>query len=271
MKYQNIVLVKVDKKRFGCDADYFKPDFCDKIISLQKNCTGGSASLPHSYNFLSESEIMMRLDQIDSLHSLVITESNCAHHLSYFLIRKAYKALLESKRADDRAKILVVNFDQHEDFGKYTDVFYCGNWGSRIFEEKGFDFMSVGCCENERVYARIQRHNDSAADFKLDYFEDFLNIYAYYDKIYVSVDMDVLTGSYKCLRTNRTNGELTANHLRTLLRQIPTHKVFAADISGLPPIREKTVNKRANIDDIESYVFDVKTAANILLGKLVSN
>lgn len=270
MKYQNIVLVKVDKKRFGCDADYFKPDFCDKIISLQKNCTGGSASLPHSYNFLSESEIMMKLDQIDSLHSLVITESNCAHHLSYFLIRKAYKALLESKRADDRAKILVVNFDQHEDFGKYTDVFYCGNWGSRIFEEKGFDFMSVGCCENERVYARIQRHNDSAADFKLDYFEDFLNIYAYYDKIYVSVDMDVLTAVISVCEPTEQTASLPLIICAPFCGKSPRTR-FSPRISPLPPIGEKTVNKRANIDDIESYVFDVKTAANILLGKLVSN
>lgn len=271
MKQQDTVLVTVDRKRFGSGADYCKPDFTDKTISLQKLCTGGSASLPHSYNILNESEIMVKLDPIDSLHNVVINESNCAHHLSYFLIRKAYRALIESKRADERSRILVINFDQHEDFGNNTDVFFCGNWGSRIFEEKGFDFMSVGCCEGERVYARIRRHNSVSEDIGLDHSEDFYKIYARYDKIYVSVDMDVLTGSYKCLRTNRTNGELTANRLRTLLRQIPTHKVFAADITGLPPVGEKTVNRRANIDDVEAYLFDVKTASDILLGKLHSN
>ena len=134
MSEHNIVLVTVDKKRFSCDAGYFKPDFSDATISLHKLCTGGSASYPHSYNFLNENEIMLALDPIDSLHSVVINESSCAHHLSYFLIRKAYRALIESKQADERSKILVINFDQHEDFGKYTDVFFCGNWGSRIFE-----------------------------------------------------------------------------------------------------------------------------------------
>ena len=271
MVHQNIIFVSVDKKRVGVDADYITPDFIDKAISLHKQCTGGSASRPHTYNFLNEKEIVLKLDPIDSLHNVVLIESNCAHHLSYFLIGKAYQALLESKRADDRSRVLVINFDQHEDFGNHTDVFFCGNWGSRIFEEKGFDFMSVGCCEGEHVYARIYRHAAAVEDFRLDHFEDFLKIYAKYEKIYVSVDMDVLTGSYKCRRTNRTNGELTANHLRTLLRQIPTHKLFGADIAGMPPIGGKTVNRRANGDDIDAYLFDVRAAANILLGKLLSN
>lgn len=271
MKSQNIVLVTVDKKCCKRKSAYLKPDFRDKTVSLKKNCTGGSAALPNSYNFLNEREIMMKLDPIDSLHCVVINESNCAHHLSYFLISKAYRALLESKQADDRSRILVVNFDQHEDFGNYTDVFFCGNWGSRIFEEKGFDFMSVGCFENDRVYARLWRHNESPEAFGLDSFEDFNKIYEYYDKIYVSVDMDVLTGSYKCLRTNRTNGELTANRLRALLRKIPTHKLFAADITGLPPIGEKTANRRSGSDDFESYIFDIRSAADMLLGKLLTN
>lgn len=271
MKQQNIVLVTVDKKRFGCDADYFKPDFSDAAVSLRKLCTGGSASLPLSYNFLNESEIMVMLDPIDSLHNVVINESSCAHHLSYFLIRKAHRALIESKQADERSRILVINFDQHEDFGNYTDVFFCGNWGSRIFEEKGVDFMSAGIIENDRVFARIRRHNRTSEDISLEHPEELHKIYAQYDKIYVSVDMDVLTGSYRCLRTNRTNGELTANRLRNLLRQIPTHKVFAADITGLPPIGGKTVNRRASIDDVEAYMFDVRTTANILLAKLISN
>lgn len=271
MKSQNIVLVTVDKKRRRSIASYFKPDFRDKTISLKKCCTGGSASLPNSYNFLNESKIMAGLDPIDSLHSVVINESNCAHHLSYFLIRKAYRELLESRQADDRSKILVVNFDQHEDFGNYSDVFFCGNWGSRIFEEKGFDFLSVGCCEKDRVYARLWQHSECPEDFGTDSFEEFSKIYTYYNKIYVSVDMDVLTGSYKCLRTNRTNGELTANRLRVLLRKIPAHKLFAADITGLPPIGRKTYNRRSSSDDIEAYMFDVKTAADILLGKLLTN
>lgn len=271
MKQQNIILVTVDKKRFGCDADYFKPDFSDAVVSLEKLCTGGSASLPYSYNILNENEIMVKLDPIDSLHNVVINQSSCAHHLSYFLIRKAYRALVESKQADERSRILVINFDQHEDFGNYTDVFFCGNWGSRIFEDTGVDFMSVGIIENDRVFARLRRHNHVAEDISLDHPEELHKIYAQYDKIYVSVDMDVLTGSYRCLRTNRTNGELTANRLRALLRQIPTHKVFAADITGLPPIGEKTVNRRSSVDDIEAYLFDVRTSANILLGKLLSN
>lgn len=271
MKQQNIILVTVDKKRFGCGADYFKPDFSDATVSLQKLCTGGSASFPHSYNFLNESEIMVALDRVDSLHNVVINESSCAHHLSYFLVRKAYRALVESKQADERSRILVINFDQHEDFGNYTDVFFCGNWGSRIFEDTGVDFMSVGIIENDRVLARLRRHNHIAEDISLDHPEELHKVYAQYDKIYISVDMDVLTGSYRCLRTNRTNGELTANRLRALLRQIPTHKVFAADITGLPPVGEKTVNRRASIDDVETYLFDVRTAANILLAKLLSN
>lgn len=271
MKEQNTVLVTVGKSRFGGGAGYFKPDFCDAAISLQKLCTGGSASLSHTYNFLNESEIMLLLDPIDSLHTVVINESSCAHHLTYFLIRKAYRALIESKRADERSRILVINFDQHEDFGNCGDVFFCGNWGSRIFEEKGVDFMSVGIVEDDRVFARIRRHNRIAEDISLDHLEELHKLYAQYDKIYVSVDMDVLTGSYRCLRTNRTNGELTANRLRVLLRQVPTHKVFAADITGLPPIGEKTANRRASIDDIEAYIFDVRTTANILLGKLNSN
>lgn len=270
MKQQNTVLVTVDKPRFG-GAGYFKPDFHDGVISLQRLCTGGSAALPLSYNFLNESEIMVLLDPIDSLHTVVINESSCAHHLSYFLIRKAYRALIETKQADERSEILVINFDQHEDFGNYSDVFFCGNWGSRIFEEKGVDFMSVGIVEDDRVLARIRRHNCAPEDISLDRLDELHKIYAQYNKIYVSVDMDVLTGSYRCLRTNRTNGELTANKLRLLLRQIPTHKVFGADITGLPPIGAKTVNRRASGDDVETYIFDVRTTANILLGKLNSN
>lgn len=271
MKQQNTALVTVGKTRFGGSAGYFKPDFCDAAISLHRLCAGGSASLPHTYNFLNESEIMLLLDPIDSLHTVVINESTCAHHLSYFLIRKAYRALIETKQADERSRILVINFDQHEDFGNCGDVFFCGNWGSRIFEEKGVDFLSVGIVEDDRVFARIRRHNHVPEDISLDHPEELHKIYAQYDKIYVSVDMDVLTGSYRCLRTNRTNGELTANRLRVLLRQIPTYKVFAADITGLPPIGGKTVNRRASSDDVETYLFDVRTTANILLGKLNSN
>ncbi len=271
MKSQNIVLVTVDKKNCKHKAGYFRPDFRSKTVSLQKCCTGGSPALHNSYNFLNESEIMVKIDPIDSLNTVVINESNCAHHLSYFLISKAYRALLESKQADDRSKILVVNFDRHEDFGNYSDVFFCGNWGSRVFEEKGFDFMSVGCCENDRVYARLWQQNETPKNFGQDDFEEFYKIYECYDKIYVSVDMGVLTGSYKCLRTNRTNGELTANRLRVMLRQIPTHKLFAADIAGLPPVGEKTPNRVSNSDDMEEYVLDVKLVADILLGKLLTN
>ena len=271
MKSQNIVLVEVDEKRCKRKAGYFKPDFLKKTVSLQKCCTGGSAALNNTYNFLNESEIMMKLGSIDSLYNVVINESSCAHHLSYYLISKAYRELLNSRQADDRSKILVVNFDSHEDFGDYNDVFFCGNWGSRIFEEKGFDFLSVGCCENDRVYARLWQHNENPKEFGQDSFEEFYKIYECYDRIYVSVDMDVLTGSYKCLRTNRTNGEFTANRLRVMLRQIPTHKLFAADIAGLPPIGEKTANRMSNTDDIEAYIFDVKSAADILLGKLLTN
>lgn len=72
--------------------------------------------------------------------SLFFNESNSAHHLTYFLVNAVAR---KSTEHPDFEKILVINFDQHEDFGGLGKLF-CGNWGSQL-HALGCGYMAVGC------------------------------------------------------------------------------------------------------------------------------
>lgn len=209
--------------------------------------------------------------------ALFFTESNSAHHMTYFYVKEAAKHIAPEE------KLLVVNFDQHEDSGSENSYFYCGSWGgANICKAAGCDYLVVGpkYIDTSRFnslaeYMEYKRQNAgqpkpayTAKLFTRDGAmiscapEALGEIYGRYDKIYVTVDMDVLTCAEDLRRTNWKSGNLALLQIRKHLAEIPADKLIAADITGFPPVDSyKLENYRELID---SYIEDIRSAAEIL-------
>lgn len=187
--------------------------------------------------------------------SLFFTESNSAHHMTYFLAGERAEQLGEGE------KLLVINFDQHEDHGFSARTFFCGNWGSHIMRRANCDYVVVGAsnritsfkagmpgCQkyglNQLAECLEQRHKDCS-------------------RIYVTVDMDVLKNDMALKRTNRNSGVMSFDVLRALLNSLPGEKITAADITGFPPVTPN-YPKNNKMYCFAPYILDIKHTAEIL-------
>ena len=213
--------------------------------------------------------------------TLFFTESNSAHHMTYFYVKEA------AKRVAPEEKLLVVNFDQHEDTGSPNAYFYCGSWGgANSCSAARCDYLIVGQTYAERTnfsnpaeYLEYKRQ--TAGQPKPAYMaklfsrdgsvkrcaaENLSEVYARYNKIYVTVDMDVLTCGEDLKRTNWGSGNLVTDALRAHLAEIPDNKLIAADITGFPPVDSyKLENYRELID---SYIDDIRDVSAVLCERM---
>lgn len=213
--------------------------------------------------------------------ALFFTESNSAHHMTYFYVKEAAKHIAPEE------KLLVVNFDQHEDSGSENSYFYCGSWGgANICKAAGCDYLVVGpkyidTTKFNSLAEYMEYKRQSTGQSKPAYAaklytrdgamiscapEALSDIYGRYDKLYATVDMDVLTCAEDLKRTNWKSGYLAPLQLRAHLAEIPAGKLIAADITGFPHVdSEKLENHRELID---SYIGDISAVAAVLCERM---
>lgn len=201
--------------------------------------------------------------------TLFFTESNSAHHLTYFYVKEAAKHL-------NPEELLVVNFDQHLDTGAENNPLYCGSWGGRyICNAVGCDYLVVGPKNSKDVLKRFDpkfvRPTYDAALYsnrnkdRILYYpkEELPRICEPYNKIYVTVDMDILTNSAPHKRTNWGPGYFDkCDSLLNFLRLLPAEKITAADITGFPPV--DTNQDEKTLKELDPYIADIQKTAEAL-------
>lgn len=215
-------------------------------------------SLSYSLTGLeSEAALMAKTERLftDKVpdKSLFFNESNSAHHLTYFLTKEAARRLAD-------AKLLVVNFDQHMDYGSPSGRFFCGSWGSRVCAA-GCDYLVVG---SNRRATSFKAKESAGRAYDLTQLADCIQKrHGDCAKIYVTVDMDVLENPAAPRRTNWNPGSLDFPALARLLDSLPADRITAADITGFPPVADKDSE---TLTAFEPYVKDIEKTAEILCG-----
>lgn len=129
-------------------------DLADEIIELP-NTTGGINS-KNSYCFNYEN-VSAVFNGVDVLGNIFFVESNSAHHISYYLAKKAFDSYRQG------VKKAVLNIDQHEDYGSCAAVgkMFCGNWGSAIRKDAADYFVEGKVCpgQSENTILSFQKWN----------------------------------------------------------------------------------------------------------------
>lgn len=186
--------------------------------------------------------------------SLFFVESNSAHHMTYFLAGEAARRLGEGE------KLLVINFDQHEDFGSAQGRFFCGSWGSYLMEKIHCDYVVVGASNKITSYKYGEK---GCRKYNLEQMKECLEQrHGDCTKIYVTVDMDVLENDIAFKRTNWNPGTMPFDILNGLLISLPAEKITAADITGFPPIKREWLEDNPEV--YNSYIADIRNTAGIL-------
>lgn len=228
-------------------------DLADEIIELP-NTTGGINS-KNSYCFNYEN-VSAVFNSVDVFGNIFFVESNSAHHISYYLAKKAFDSYRQG------VKKAVLNIDQHEDYGSCAAVgkMFCGNWGSVIRKEAADYFVEGKVCpgQSENTILSFQKWNGGSINHEIINQE-----LAKPDKcVYVTVDMDVLKGTDNAnLRTNWKNGGMTLEELKsTLNNDLNGVNVIAADITGFP------LTEKCSRSACDSYIKDIEAVADILKG-----
>ncbi|MCH5273427.1 MAG: arginase family protein [Lachnospiraceae bacterium] len=254
---------------------YYHPDtFTNQfspgnIIYLGNSVTGGNPPFSDSYVIPNETDVQTAFNGVDPLSKLFFVESNSAHHITKFIVQRTYARLISQGKINAGKKILVVNFDQHEDFEGANGKLLCSNWGAHLCSETSeADYMAIGLSQNRRVIfwencgTEVTRRTINEADTSLT------GIYDKYDAIYVTVDMDVLVGE-NATRTNWRDGFMPLDELTALLNALPAGKIFAADITGFPPLQAKKSTIPFNDNILDSHITDITTVKSILSQKIV--
>lgn len=233
-------------------SEYYNTLDFDRKLCLAECFNGGCPPWSDSYILTKRSELDQRLKTISTQKELFFIESNSAHHLSKFLAERAY-----DEQAKSGQRFLVVNFDQHRDYGTPESELFCGNWGSHVCADLGCDYLIIGRKIN--MDALYYPYEGEAVSYSLaDDLDRLEELYSAYDQIYVTVDMDVLTGK-TAKRTNWPCGDMTQPALEGLLRMLPKEKIIAADIAGFPP---KVIG--ADRDELDGYLSDLEQVAKVL-------
>ena len=234
--------------------EYYNTLEFGETISLADCVDKGNSAGTVSYKFSSIDEVRRLIGTADPQNKLFLVESNSAHHMSAFLVQRAFDGM----ERDSEGKItgaLVVNFDQHEDHGKPNSEFYCGSWGGHV----NSDYLVVG------LFSRQEAHlyNYGANGYKNFPLKKCTDIYKSYSKIYVTVDMDVLNGG-KSRRTNWKHGAMSKDILLRLLNDLPGDKLVAADVTGFPPYIQNEGTRNESLGELNTYLSDITETAETL-------
>lgn len=274
------------------DPEYYHPDtfmneFLPKnILYLGASVTEGNPPYGDSYKIPDEGAVQNVFNGVDPLSKLFFVESNSAHHITKFIVKRTYERLLSQEKISSEKKILVVNFDQHTDFeGKDANLF-CGNWGSHLRHElPAADYMVIGLSKYRTVTLWENNGTEPNGRNINESKESLTSIYDKYASIYVTVDMDVLEmpkdadgrrpspfanlDTKNATRTNWSNGFMPLDELTGLLENLPECKIAAADITGFPPLKSKTTLQMQNTDILDSHITDISAVAEILSKKIM--
>lgn len=190
--------------------------------------------------------------------ALFFTESNSAHHITYFLAGET------AKRLGKDVKLLVINFDQHEDHGTSSGAFFCGSWGSYIVDASRCDYLVVGPRGKITSYKfgepGCETYKLSVDDLQRCLRERHSDCQQYY----VTVDMDILENDKRIPRTNWGPGQVSCEALNELLNSLPAGKVTVADITGFPPVGSNVSDEY--LQGLIPYTRDIGTIAATLCG-----
>lgn len=239
-------------------AQYYNTLEFERHLGLE-DCFGeGCAASSATYKLNNQPEVERRLRESGALNELFFVESNSAHHISRFIAKAAYDEYVNVMRATN-PKFLIVNFDQHDDYGvkKEDKDLFCGNWGAYISAEIRCDYLVIGR-KFEKGILYCPYNKDKETYSLADDVDKLNELYASYDKIYVTVDMDVLNSApfvpkeTAAKRTNWGHGDMNIDMLEGLITQIPVNKIIAADITGFPPIPQSGMENQA-----DSYISDI--------------
>ena len=234
----------------------------NRRICLADCLDGGRPPYSESYKFLDSDEAVRRIGEVNPLEELFFVESNSAHHISRYLAIHAYDSFTEENGGKRPENFLVLNFDQHEDHGTPAGRFYCGSWGGYVAADLSCDYLVIGVSKGMEAF--LYPYDNGKETYSLKEPEVLEEIYSQYDRIYVTVDMDVLTGG-KSKRTNWGHGYIDQSILNILLKMIPSEKIISADITGFPP---KPIEHAEDVDveEINSYFQDITEIAKTLTG-----
>jgi len=249
-------------------SPYYNPLEYGERLCLADCFDGGRPPSSETYSITNQSKLERSFSQIDAQKKLFFTESNSAHHVSYFIAMRVLQKLRESETAPQ--KYLVVNFDQHQDHGTMKADLFCGNWGCRVTDHLQTDYFIIG--EKTRIDSHLYHHEPS--EKTLNYtssnpsdLEKIMLKINEYDKIYVTVDMDVLNAPDDTIqRTNWKRGSLEKNKLLDLLAHLPAEKIAAADITGFPPkyMLSGAPVPMSKKDRLDAYIKDIEEVASVL-------
>lgn len=188
--------------------------------------------------------------------SLFFTESNSAHHMTYFLAGERAEQLGEGE------KLLIINFDQHEDHGFSARTFFCGNWGGHIGRRANCDYVVVGASNK---ITSFKAGTSGCRKYGLDQLAECLEQrHRDCSRIYITVDMDVLKNDIALKRTNWNSGTMSFDVLRALLNSLSGENITAADITGFPPVTPNY--PQSELYCFAPYIEDIKNTAEILCG-----
>lgn len=259
----------------SCNSEmspYYNTLEYDERLCLADCFDGGRPPSSNTYSIINQDKIERSFNGINAQKKLFFTESNSAHHISYFIAKRVFEQLRKEEVAPQ--KYLVVNFDQHQDYGSMRGEFFCGSWGCRVTGSIQADYFIIG--EKTKIDSHLYHSDpkektlayDSSKDSDL---ENILSKINEYDKIYVTVDMDVLTFSDNMIqRTNWKQGKLQLEILNNLLSKLPNEKIVAADITGFPPkqMLSGSLVPIAKKGVLDSYIQDIQTVAQVLCNKM---
>lgn len=246
------------------DSPYYNPLEFSERLCLADCFSGGYATSTDSYSVTNLTELERRFGEINACKKLFFTESNSAHHMTYFTARRVFEQLRESKTTE---KYLVVNFDQHQDYSVRNSktIFFCGSWGGWVTTELKADYFIIGEGGTDKD-SHLYRANSGKTVFKsnseLDKIMAEINKY---DKIYVTVDMDVLISDSQIRRTNWKSGKLQTDVLLSMLSRLPRTKIVAADITGFPPRFMISGEPVPDTNRLNGYIADIESVAQTLL------
>lgn len=278
----HIIITTPDENMKGCDfmpkvnGTFICLHSCSKILSPYYNTaefadrlcladcfTGGNPPYGDSYIAADRNEVSRRIAAAGVLGKLFLVESNSAHNITYFLAKRAFEQL---NSGNEKKKFLIVNFDQHEDYENAGNELLCSNWGANICRD-----LDCGCLIIGRVPkkdALLIKYNVNAKPERLSYGLDKINsVIGNYDKIYVTVDMDVLSGAERDIqRTNWQHGDIKAADLIQCLDGLPRDKIAAADITGFPPKMKKDGKPVPTVKAavMDGYINDIISVADAL-------
>lgn len=249
-------------------SPYYNPLEYAERLCFADCFDGGRPPSSETYSIINPSRLERSFGELEAQNKLFFTESNSAHHISYYIAMRVFEQLRASEETPQ--KYLVVNFDQHQDYGTMEGKFFCGSWGCRVTNHLRADYFIIG--EKTRVDSHLYHcdpcektlnyTSSSAADL-----EKIMAKINEYDKIYVTVDMDVLIAPDDTIqRTNWKRGNLQPNTLMELLSRLPAEKIAAADITGFPPknMLSGSPVPQSKQDRLDSYIKDIESAAQAL-------